>query len=85
MFTYLTRFRLLVVILNIVMVSSTTAVIGSVIKVSRTGVVVVTAGADVATVGMTAGWNWIASSSSTTTTATTEIIRPRMWMVVMDG
>lgn len=66
------------------MVSSTTAVIGSVIKVSRTGVVVVTAGTDVAAVGMTAGGDWIASSSSSAT-ATTEIIRPRMWMVVMDG
>lgn len=66
------------------MVSSTTAVIGSVIKVSRTGVVVVTAGTDVAAVGMTAGWDWIASSSSSAT-ATAEIIRPRMWMVVMDG
>lgn len=39
------------------MVSSTTAVIGSVIKVSRTGVVVVTAGTDIAAVGMTAGWD----------------------------
>lgn len=66
------------------MVSSTTAVIGSIIKVSRTGVVVVTARTDVAAVGMTAGWDWITSSSSAATAAA-EIIRPRMWMVVMDG
>lgn len=64
------------------MVNSSTAVIGSVIKVSRTGVVVVTAGTDVAAVGVTAGWDLIASSS---TTATTEIIRPWMRMVIMDG
>lgn len=65
------------------MVNSTTAVIGSVIKVSRTGVIVVTAGTDVATVGMTAGWDLIASPS--TTAATDEVIRPWMRMVVMDG
>lgn len=64
------------------MVSSTAAVIGSVIKVSRAGVVVVTARTDVAAVGVTAGWYWIASSPSTTT-APTEIVRPRM--VIMDG
>lgn len=66
------------------MVNSTTAVIGSVIKVSRSGVVVVTAGTDVAAVGVTTGWDLIASSS-TSATATTEIVRSRMRMVVMDG
>lgn len=66
------------------MVNSTTAVIGSVVKVSRTGVVVVTAGTDVAAVWVTAGWDLI-TSSSTTATATTEIIRSRMRMVIMDG
>lgn len=70
------------------MVSSTTAVIGSVIKVSRTGVVVVAAGTDVAAVGMTAGRDWITSSSSSTPAAaiaTAEVVRPRMRMVVGDG
>lgn len=67
------------------MVNSTTAVIGSVVKVSRTGVVVVAAGADVATVGMTAGRYWIASASPSSTPAAVEVVRPRMGMVVGDG
>lgn len=64
------------------MVSSTTAVIGSVIKVSRTGVVVVAAGTDVATVGMTAGRNWIASASPSSASTTVEVVRPGMGMMI---
>lgn len=82
--TYLTRLRLLVAVLT-VMVNSTTAVVGSVVKVSRTGVVVVAAGADVATVGMTAGRYWIASASPSSTPAAVEVVRPRMGMMVGDG
>lgn len=70
------------------MVSSTAAVIGSVIKVSRTGIVVVAAGADVSAVRMAAGRNWIASTSSAApaaTIATAEIVRSRMGMVIGDG
>lgn len=70
------------------MVSSTAAVIGSVIKVSRTGIVVVAAWADVSAVRMAAGRNWIASTSSAApaaTIATAEIVRPRMGMVIRDG
>lgn len=98
----LTSFRLLIVIFNIVMVSTTTAIVGDdagIVKISGTGtvvvvvavvvlvVVVVAAGTNVATSGMTAGWNWVtstATSASATTNTTTEIIRPRVRMVIVD-
>lgn len=76
------------------MVSTTTAIVGDsgIVKISGTGavvvvvVVVVAAGTNVATSGMTAGWNWIASTATAAaTTATTEIVRSRVRMVVMDS
>lgn len=66
-----------------VMVSTTTTVGGSVVKVSGAGVVVVVAAArtNVATVRMTAGWNRISTSSATSA----EIIRPRVRLVIVNG
>lgn len=66
------------------MVSTTAAVVvgDGIVKISGTGavvvvVVVVAAGTNVATAGMTAGWNWVAS---------TEVVRSRVRMVVgVDG
>lgn len=85
------------------MVSTTTAIVGDdagIVKISGTGavvvvvaavvvlvVVVVAAGTNVATSGMTAGWNWVtstATSASATTNTTAEIIRPRVRMVIVD-
>lgn len=84
------------------MISTTTAIVcdAGIVKISGTGavvvvvvaavvlvVVVVAAGTNVATSGMTAGWNWVAStatSTTTTTAASTEIVRSRVRMVVMD-
>lgn len=83
------------------MVSTTTAIVcdAGIVKISGTGavvvvvaavvlvVVVVAAGTNVATSGMTAGWNWVAATATSTTTATaasTEIVRSRVRMVVMD-
>lgn len=62
------------------MISTTAGIVGSAIKVSGTGVVVV-AGTDVSTVGMTAGRNLVAPSSSTPS----EIIRPWVRMVIVNG
>lgn len=93
----LTSFRLLIVIFNIVMVSTTAAVVvgDGIVKISGTGavvvvVVVVAAGTNVATAGMTAGWNWVASTAAaaaaTTTWPSTEVVRSRVRMVVgVDG
>lgn len=94
----LTSFRLLIVIFNIVMVSTTAAVVvgDGIVKISGTGavvvvvvVVVVAAGTNVATAGMTAGWNWVASTAAAATTTTwpsTEVVRSRVRMVVgVDG
>lgn len=91
----LTSFRLLIVIFNIVMVSTTAAVVvgDGIVKISGTGavvvvVVVIAAGTNVATAGMTAGWNWVASTAAaaTTTWPSTEVVRSRMRMVVgVDG
>lgn len=66
------------------MINSTTTVVGSVIKVSGTGVIIVTARTDIAAIGMTAGWDLIASPS-TSATATAKIIRPWLRMVIMNG
>lgn len=82
------------------MVSTTTAIVGDnagIVKISGTGavvvvvaavvvlmVVVVAARTNVATSGMTAGWNWITSTTTSASAATTEIIRPRVRMVVVD-
>lgn len=75
------------------MVSTTAAVVvgDGIVKISGTGavvVVVVAAGTNVATAGMTAGWNWVASTATaaTTTWPSTEVVRSRMRMVVgVDG
>lgn len=78
------------------MVSTTAAVVvgDGIVKISGTGavvvvvVVVVAAGTNVATAGMTAGWNWVASTAAATTTTgpSTEVIRSRVRMVVgVDG
>lgn len=76
------------------MVSTTAAVVvgDGIVKISGTGavvVVVVAAGTNVATAGMTAGWNWVASTAAAATTTTwpsTEVVRSRMRMVVgVDG
>lgn len=81
------------------MVSTTTAIVGDdagIVKISGTGavvvvaavvvlmVVVVAARTNVATSGMTAGWNWVTSTTTSASAATTEIIRPRVRMVVVD-
>lgn len=79
------------------MVSTTAAVVvgDGIVKISGTGavvvvVVVVAAGTNVATAGMTAGWNWVASTAAaaatTTTWPSTEVVRSRVRMVVgVDG
>lgn len=79
------------------MVSTTAAIVvgDGIVKISGTGavvvvvaVVVVAAGTNVATAGMTAGWNWVASTAASTTTTWTsaEIVRSRVRMVVgVDG
>lgn len=77
------------------MVSTTAAVVvgDGIVKISGTGavvvvVVVIAAGTNVATAGMTAGWNWVTSTAaaSTTTWPSTEVVRSRMRMVVgVDG
>lgn len=81
------------------MVSTTTAIVGDdagIVKISGTGavvvvaavvvlmVVVVAARTNVATSGMTAGWNWVTSTATSASATTTEIIRPRVRMVVVD-
>lgn len=81
------------------MVSTTTAIVGDnagIVKISGTGavvvvaavvvlmVIVVAARTNVATSGMTAGWNWVTSTTTSASAATTEIIRPRVRMVVVD-
>lgn len=81
------------------MVSTTTAIVGDdagIVKISGTGavvvvaavvvlmVVVVAARTNIATSGMTAGWNWVTSTTTSASAATTEIIRPRVRMVVVD-
>lgn len=73
------------------MVSTTTAIVGGVVKISGTGavvvvvvVVVVAARADVATAGMAAGRDRIASTSSTATAAA-EIVWSRVRVVIVDG
>lgn len=81
------------------MVSTTTAIVGDdagIVKISGTGavvvvaavvvlmVIVVAAGTNVATSGMTAGWNWVTSTTTSASAASTEIIGPRVRMVVVD-
>lgn len=81
------------------MVSTTAAIVwddAGIVKISGTGavvvvaavvvlmVVVVAARTNVATSGMTAGWNWVTSTTTSASAATTEIIRPRVRMVVVD-
>lgn len=72
------------------MVSTTTAIVGGVVKISGTGavvvvvVVVVAARTDVATAGMAAGGDRIASAFSTATAAA-EIVRSRVRVVIVDG
>lgn len=81
----LTSFRLLIVIFNIVMVS-TTAIVDGIVKISGTGavvVVVVAARTNVATAGMAAGWDRVASTTSAAAAA--EIVRSRVRMVIVDG
>lgn len=83
------------------MVGTTTAIVddAGIVKISGAGAVVVVAaavvvlvgdvvaaGTNVATSGMTAGWNWVTSTATSASASTTaaEIIRPRVRMVVVD-